>query len=351
MESLSLSHGRPHLVRRDEVFNDVICMYQEELSQLLQEYPFRCQFKGEEGFDVGGVSRDMYSAFYEESYKRLYDGSTLLSPIVHPEMDVSILTTMGTIISHAYMVTGILPIRIAFPCLARCLLGMGTPFSPSVLIETFIDSLSPYEGNIIKAACEEVTNGCPEFSSDVMPGLLSLLSRFNCRKLPVPQQFYQIIGQVANYEFLSKPSAALVMVNSGIPAQHKPYWDSISASDLFSVYQAQSVSACTVLKMLEDAVGDDASQERILGYLRQFVGSMGSDALRNFLRFVTGSSACSSLKISVSFNSLSGAARRPIAHTCGPSLELSWMYSTYPEFVDEFMACIANPYSWVMNAV
>lgn len=81
------------------------------------------------------------------------------------------------------------------------------------------------------------------------------------------------------------------------------------------------------------------------------MGSMGSDALRNFLRFVTGSSVCSSLKIHVSFNALSGAPRRPIVHTCGPTLELSCTYSTYPEFVEEFTACVASPYAWVMDAV
>ena len=135
-----------------------------------------------------------------------------------------------------------------------------------------------------------------------MTGLLSLLSRFNSRQLPTPLKFEQMIGQVASYEFLSKPSAALVVMHSGVPSQYKPFWEQVSVSALYSIYQAQSASHGTVLKMLEDAVSVDAHEERILGYLRQFVGSMGSDALRNFLRFVTGSSVCSSLQIHVTFN-------------------------------------------------
>ena len=122
--------------------------------------------------------------------------------------------------------------------------------------------------------------------------MLSLLSHFNSRQLPTQLKFQQMVGQVASYEFLSKPSA---MMPSGVPAQHKPFWEGVGVSALYSIYQAQSASHGTVLKMLEDAVGNDANQERILGYLRQFVGSMGSDDLRNFLRFVTGSSVCSSL--------------------------------------------------------
>jgi hypothetical protein len=72
--------------------------------------------------------------------------------------------------------------------------------------------------------------------------------------------------------------------------------------------------------MLNNAVGANPNEEHIMGYLHQYIGSVSSDTLRSFLRFVTGSTVCSSL-IGVC---LSGAARRPIAHTCAPSLELSW---------------------------
>lgn len=57
----------------------------------------------------------MFSAFFEEMYKAYFDGANLLSPIVHPGMDVEVMSILGVIISHAYIATGILPIRIAFP--------------------------------------------------------------------------------------------------------------------------------------------------------------------------------------------------------------------------------------------
>ena len=83
-----------------------------------------------------------------------------------------------------------------------------------------------------------------------------------------------------------------------------------------------------MLSTIEDAEGQNASQERILRYLHQFIGNMGPDELRTFLSFVTRSSVCSALKIEVEFNMLSGASRRPIAHTCTPSLELPSTYAT-----------------------
>jgi len=79
--------------------------------------------------------------------------------------------------------------------------------------------------------------------------------------------------------------------------------------------------------MFEDEVGTDANEERILGYLPQCVRNMSTDELRQFLRFVTGSSVCLSCQIEVTFNNLEGIARQPLAHTCQPSLELSLLYN------------------------
>ena len=104
--------------------------------------------------------------------------------------------------------------------------------------------------------------------------------------------------------------------------------------------------------MFDEAEGSDLDQERVLTYLRQYVGSMSNEDLGQFLRFITGSSVCMPQKVDdVIFNTLTGVARRPIAHTCEPSLELSSTYSTFVEFVREFRACISNTLAWEMNAL
>ena len=66
---------------------------------------------------------------------------------------------------------------------------------------------------------------------------------------------------------------------------------------LYAVYKAQNVSTNMVLKMFEEAEGSNPAEERVLSYLRQFVGNMGVDELRSFVRFATGSSASSTLQI------------------------------------------------------
>ena len=86
--------------------------------------------------------------------------------------------------------------------------------------------------------------------------------------------------------------------------------------------------------------------------LQQYIGNMKNDEIRSFLRFVTGSSVCSSKAILVTFNGLDGLARRPIGHTCSCSLELSTAYSSYLDLIAEFNSVLSNgDYAWKMDAI
>ena len=82
--------------------------------------------------------------------------------------------------------------------------------------------------------------------------------------------------------------------------------------------------------------------------------NMQPPELRLFLRFVTGASVCIAPKIEVTFNNLSGLARRPIAHTCDFNLELPTAYVNYEDFYGEFKAILTSTskeFSWRMDAM
>lgn len=105
-----------------------------------------------------------------------------------------------------------------------------------------------------------------------------------------------------------------------------------------------------MLKILSKPDIINKAEGRILSYLT-FIGNMKCDELRSFLRFVTGSSVMVSEDIKISFNAISGFARRPISHTCDFGLELSIDYSTYPEFEQEFSMVLCSEYAWIMDSV
>ena len=104
--------------------------------------------------------------------------------------------------------------------------------------------------------------------------------------------------------------------------------------------------------MLDDVNTSNLGEERVITYLRQFIGNMRTDELRIFLRFVTGSCVCTTSGISVSFIKLDGLARRPIAHTCNCALEISTMYLNYADFSTEFDTVLKDKeHSWSMDTL
>ena len=77
--------GTPHTVIRNDIFDSVMTLYRTEKS-ILNEYPLCIAFDRERAIDLGGVSRDMFTAFFDEAYNQLFDGCTLLTPAVHPTL-------------------------------------------------------------------------------------------------------------------------------------------------------------------------------------------------------------------------------------------------------------------------
>ena len=125
--------GSRHSVSRESIFEDVIDLYSERLDEIMTEYPFYMEFKHEIAVDVGGVTRDMFSAFFEELYVYLFDGCCLLYPAIHATININSFSILGAILSNAYLIAGVIPDRVAFPCLAVAFLGTRISISDSVL--------------------------------------------------------------------------------------------------------------------------------------------------------------------------------------------------------------------------
>ena len=198
-----------HTVRREHIYQDVLKLYATE--SIANHYPLKIQFEGERAVDCGGVCRDMITGFWEKAYEILFDGSTLLTPLLHPQLDTTILPVVGRILSHGFFVCGFLPVRIAFPTLAMMLKGPTTAVSDDVILEAFPDSVSNYDATILrKALISEV------FEEPFQDKLLNVLSKFGCRQLPSPGNIRKIFLQIGRFEFLIKPLHAVMSIQEGV---------------------------------------------------------------------------------------------------------------------------------------
>ena len=236
MNSLDVGRRPPRIVNRDQLFDDVINMYKKDCLELLKQYPFSVAYENEMAHDTGGVSRDMFSQFWDEACLKCFDGGNILVPAINPHTDTSLFPVLGTILSHGFLVSKFLPLRVAFPSLAAMLLGPTVLIPDSILVETFADYLSTYESAIIREALVSIKEQPSSFSSEQMKKLIDILSRMECREMPNPGNLKQLIVQVAKHEFVTKPLGALYAFYSGVPVTHHPFWNGISVGELYSWY-------------------------------------------------------------------------------------------------------------------
>ena len=123
-----------------------------------------------------------------------------------------------------------------------------------------------------------------------------------------------------------------------VPAVHHGFWSQFSIEHLFKLYVSLNATP-------EQC---NSARSRVFGYLIRFVGNIKLKELRQFLRFVTGSSVMITKSIKVHFNSLKGIPRRPISHTCSCTLELPTSYVSFLEFEKEFSLVLTSEGAWAM---
>ena len=113
------------------------------------------------------------------------------------------------------------------------------------------------------------------------------------------------------------------------------------ASNIFEFYEDKKPMPKKVIKMLDASPESDA-QYVALEHLTRFVKSLGSNVAA-FIQFTTGASVIlDGQKLKVSFTQSNGFARRPIAHTCGPMLEVPSTYQCYNELCEEFSSILQD---------
>lgn len=204
---------------------------------------------------------------------KYFEGATLL---VHPHMDMSIYPVLGRVLSHGYHVAGHLPVRIALPTLINMLLGPKT-VSCTILLEAFLDYISATERTVFKKA---LTYGADcKFPSAIQDTLLNVLSRFGCQQLPTPLNLRACIEKIAQYEFVSRPAAAIF---PGIPLNHQGFWMKQNVASMSRMYQNLTVTAEKVTDLLMIPATESPNEERVSAYLTTMIGNIRVTIIPSF---------------------------------------------------------------------
>ena len=82
----------------------------------------------------------------------MFEGATLLTPLLHAQTDLGMFPVLGKIISHGYLVSGYLPVRVSLPSLLLILLGPNIDIPRSFLLDALLDYVSENEREKLKSA-------------------------------------------------------------------------------------------------------------------------------------------------------------------------------------------------------
>lgn len=122
------------------------------------------------------------------------------------------------------------------------LLGPATQVPQDILINALLDFITTDERRTIQEAL--IYKNEDSFPSHIMKDLLTILIQI---LPPKPSTLVSIIQQVAKYEFIVKPATGIGLINSGIPQNHREFWNMLSTKKIQKLYEDLTFSSRKVL--------------------------------------------------------------------------------------------------------
>eukprot|EP00794_Sanderia_malayensis_P001011 gene1011-331_t len=200
---------------------------------------------------------------------------------------------VGRILVKGFTSAAYFPIYLSKALLCYCLFGRDVP--DEMILDSFMRYLSEEEESVVNE-----------------------------------QNFRKILVEIAKQELIQKPH---VMISSWHPIiqalkQHESVHSIPSVEAFFNNARPTTKKILGIL----DANPSTDGERDALKFLQRYIRGLDSKAMLQFLRFTTAMDiVVDNIKLEISFIRSEGLGSRPIAHTCGPLLELP---STYTNFVD-----------------
>jgi len=299
--------------------------------------------KGDEEKGIGlGVDREVYSMFWSDVSDSYLIGADQRVPFVRHDLYIPEWQAIGNILVKGFLDTGFFPIVISYSFIHYCLFGEFT--DENELIDSFLKYLSVDERNVIKEALKP--DATDVFQSDEFQ---EIMEQFKCRTLVKPENINVVIQEIAKQELYQKPHIMASCWADKFTVLKNHFKN---PEDLISLYDKLEPTNKKVIALIDGNPATEAERE-CLSFFKRYIRSLDSSLLKRLLSFMTASELIIVEKIEIIFinnNNKSSFTRRPIAHTCGPSLELPSTYSNFCELREEF-ANILKQATWEMDIV
>ena len=335
------------VINRRTLLHDMLNLYNDHE---IVERQLRVEFLGEQGDDLGGLTKDLFTSLWSEVVTKYFRGENAVVPFLPLYQQATMkehYTPIGRILCHTASLLQIIPIRLSRTMLV-CLIYGNESIGEEMLLSDFLLFLNPMERTIVQLALTKFS----DLNDRQVKLLTDMFGAFGYQDIPRVGTIRLQIATIARNELVDKPAPLVALMRKGIPEhQFESFWSHLTIDDISTIMHAQMPTGQKVVDVLNtgDAVLTQ-QQENAMYFLKSFILTADHEELAKFLWFVTGSTV-QPLKIDILFQTMHGAARRPIAHTCSNTLELSDNYWSFQDMREEFRHVLSSPHSFEMNMI
>lgn len=331
-------------VRRATIVDDVLNQFRDPT---ILHCSLAVTFNDETGLDFGGLTQELFSAFWDAVWDKYFEGETAKVPFVPPQSiarSKAAFKAIGRVLAHGWVLTKQIPILFCEASFIAAIHGQDK-VTDEILLRSFHFYISQFERDIL----QHVANGDSK-QPRVVDSLWTIYTRFGmtCSPAQSPAHLKEHMIEMARSEFLFKPMVLLQWIKEGImESDMQLVSGQLSLERIQKLYEDLPPSNEKVLQMIthkEDALRSD--QQRVMDCLKISVGNMDEKLLAKFLRFVTASTVSPQKPIIVQFNAATGMKRAPSTYTCSNTLILPTTYSSLGEFKRELYAILGHDESF-----
>jgi len=339
LDTLTSGDARTVVVNRATVLTDMLELYAN--ADVLNT-PLNVTFAGEIGEDFGGLTKEVFTSFWQEAYKEYFIGENCLVPFLplyRVRKEGQHFTALGRVLSHMVQLTKSVPCMLAKSTYIQ--LAFGTPPDDTCLLQDLLAFVTTPERALLGKAMSSF-GLCSARDRDL---LLSFYCAHDMHTMPRASDIREQLLSIAYSIFITKPTELYAKMRLGIPASHQEvFWGHLTIPDLNSLIVRQRPSQDHVVQSLVAESEDlHPEEQRALYFLQQVILGLQLDELQQFLHFVTGSidMPCNGIKVSFMVTGHSF-----VAHTCSNTLEVPVAFPSLQDFRRALRAILQSPYSY-----
>ena len=333
--------SRELVVHRSHITKDLITHFKDPTIMECALFFKMINERGETEKGEGiGVLREVFTLFWGEFAISMTIGERERVPFVRHDHFIEEWEAIGRILVKSYTSVKYYPLFLSQAFICYCLFGNQVP--DDLILSSFLKYLAPEEEKLLQPILDTSTlpSNREEFDD--------FLERFNCRTVVSNANCLKVLLEIAQQELIQKPH---VMIASWQSTCHQlklyPAFNTIAA--VKTNYDSLLPTNKKVLDMLVANPTNDAERDA-LKFLQRFIRGLEMSKLVKFLRFTTAMDVVVGNKLNISFIKSEGFGSRPIAHTCGPVLELPTSYANHVELRGQF-ANVLRRDDWEIDIV